>query len=270
MCGCCGRVDSNGRPVLGLGQCLFAYATGPVNLLHSPFVFVAAHHMNELPWNARRSTCESRGEWAAWSGLARHRVLHAPIQPVVVIRCTLVTESDGLAREGIRGRQAAAEPSRPPDPCFVRPHHGAPHQQRVWWCADRGGDRRIRGGAPCVPFHPSVSFQRAVATPGANHCRGRRNESPGQTNQNAACGLAPRSCRCPPRPTALLLLSAVPARLGRPPPSPVAVWSVEPPNRADRPCRPLEPLAPVSAARGHGAWSVSVREGRFNQPRIVR
>jgi hypothetical protein len=168
-------------PVLGLGQCLFAYATGPVNLSHSPFVFVAAHHMNELPWNARRSTCESRGAWAAWSGLARHRVLHAPIQPVVVIRCTLVTESDGLAREGIRGRQAAAEPSRAvprtPASCgHITGHHTSSGAGVVWWCADRGGDGRIRGGSPCVPFHPSVSFQRAVATPGANHCRARRNK----------------------------------------------------------------------------------------------
>lgn len=187
---------------------------------------------------------------------------------------------DGVGRPGTGGNPrpaggSRAEPSRAvprtPASCgHITGHHTSSGAGVVWWCADRGGDRRIRGGAPCVPFHPSVSFQRAVATPGANHCRGRRNESPGQTNQNAACGLAPRSCRCPPRPTALLLLSAVPARLGRPPPSPVAVWSVEPPNRADRPCRPLEPLAPVSAARGHGAWSVSVREGRFNQPRIVR
>ena len=166
MCGC-GRVDSNGwssRPVLGLGQCLLAYATryraGPVNLLYSLTFCVCnctrtifhGTHGDRSVNHAVRSVVWSRPP----PGLARSDPTGGGD--------TLAT--DGLAREGVRGRQ----PSRavPRTPCVSFPWLRAATSRGTTpaGVAVRGprGRSPNPGRGPVCSIHPFLSLQRAVAT----------------------------------------------------------------------------------------------------------
>jgi len=176
---------------------------------------------------------------------------------------------------GIRGRQRQRQrqPRRPPDAVRLR----AATSRGTRGC---GGDRRIRGGAPCVPsirFLPACGAVRCgrhreeeddddggPRFRGANHLprpAKRVQSSPRVKRANqrkaAGCRLAPRSCR--------LMRAVVPARVRRPPlPStvPCAMWSVavdgrslrmEPTDRAVQAAGTTRSGRSLLLVRGHGA-----------------